>query len=281
MSWRVFIGLLSLAAASCSTGEPPRRYEMKGQILAIDAARQVVTIKHDDIVGFMPAMTMPFPVTPPSLLAGRVPGDLVTATLEVQQSTGRIVAMTRTGSAALPEAGALPVTPLGVGEPLPDVALVDSTDRRRSLSEWRGSWTVITFTYTRCPLPTFCPLMDQNFATLQGAIAEDASLRGRVKLISISFDPDHDTPAVLAAHARRLRADATVWTWLTGDRVTIDRLAARLGVNLLRDPDPAQITHSLQTTVVGPDGLIAQTYSGNDWTPGRVLADLRRAIRQP
>jgi protein SCO1/2 len=167
---------------------------------------------------------------------------------------------------------------LETGDEIPDVALVDQTDRRRTLAEWRGHWTLLTFTYTRCPLPTFCPLMDQNFATLQRAIADDAALRGRVRLITISFDPEHDTPAVLAAHARRLKSDPEVWTWLTGDRVTVDRLAVRFGVGIVRDAAPAEITHSLRTTMVGPDGRIIRVYGGNDWTPGAVLADLRSAV---
>jgi len=275
--------LLLTAAAACSRPEPPRRYELTGQILAVDAARQQITIKHDDIPNFMPGMTMNFPVTPASLLEGRTPGELVAATLEVQDATGRIVAIRHTGSAPLPAGNEalLAANILDVGAEVPDVALIDQSDRRRSLAEWRGTWTLITFTYTRCPLPTFCPLMDQNFATLQGAVAKDAALRGRVKLVTISFDPEHDTPAVLAAQTKRLSADPEVWTWLTGDRVTVDRLAARFGVGVIRDADPAQITHSLRTTLVGPDGRIARVYSGNDWTPGTVLADLRASVRRP
>ena len=128
-----------------------------------------------------------------------------------------------------------------------------------------GEVTRITFTYTRCPLPTFCPLMDQNFATLQRRLAEDPDVQGRVRLITITMDPDHDTPAVLAAHAQRLKADPAVWTFLTGDRVTIDRLAQKFGVGIVRDADPTQITHNLRTSLVGPDGhrvITPETFSG-------------------
>jgi protein SCO1/2 len=103
-----------------------------------------------------------------------------------------------------------------------------------------------------------------------------------VKLVSVTFDPEFDTPAVLQAHAARRRADPDVWTFLTGDRVTIERFAAQFGVNTVRTPeDPNGITHNLRTALVDRDGRLAKIYPGNTWTPGAVLADLRRAVRRP
>jgi cytochrome oxidase Cu insertion factor (SCO1/SenC/PrrC family) len=120
--------------------------------------------------------------------------------------------------------------------------------------------------------------MDQNFAAIQRSVAEDPALRGRIRLISISFDTDHDTPAVLAGHAKRLRADPAVWTFLTGDRVTVDRIAAKFGVGVMRGTESAaEITHNLRTIFIGADGTIAKIYPGSDWTTAAVLADLRRA----
>ncbi|HET9368759.1 MAG TPA: SCO family protein [Vicinamibacterales bacterium] len=277
--------LAAVAAAACARGEAPKRYELTGQVLAVRADRQQITIKHEDIVGYMPAMTMSFAVARPDLLTGREPGELVKATLEVQDMIGRLVEITRTGTAPLPDLtneAELAAGLLEVGDEVPDAAFIDQTDRRRSFSEWRGGDVLVTFIYTQCPLPNFCPLMDQNFATLQDAIGEDAALRGRVTLVTISFDPAHDTPAVLAAHARRRRADPAVWTFLTGDRVTVDRFAARLGVGVVRPGNDSNvITHNLRTIHVGPDGRIAKIYSGNEWIPSQVLTDLRAAVRQP
>jgi protein SCO1/2 len=275
--------LTALAGAACSRKPAPRQYTLTGQILGVDVDRRQLTIKHDDIPNFMPAMTMTYPVTAAALMDGRHPGELVTATLEVDDATGRLTAITHTGDAPLPPGNevALATDMLEVGDAVPDVALIDQTNRRRSLSDWRGRYALLTFVYTRCPLPTFCPLMDQNFVTLQQAIGEDTALRGKVQLISISFDPEFDTPEVLAAHATRLHADPNVWTWLTGDRVTIDRLAGRFGVGVLRTADPTQITHTLRTVLVDPDGRIAKIYPHNDWTPGAVLADLRTTVRRP
>lgn len=282
------IGLILLCLAlplACRHEAPTRRYPLEGQILSVQPAQRQITIKHGDIPGLMPAMVMSYPVSDPALLEGRAAGELVTATLEVSDATGRIVAITHVGAAPLPDASnevGIATTLLEVGAEVPDAALVDQSNRRRSLGEWRGSVTLVTFIYTRCPLPDFCPLMDQNFVTLQREVTGDPALRGRVKLVSISFDPDHDTPDVLAAHAARLKADPAVWTFLTGDRITTDRVAARFGVGVIRPSgDAATITHNLRTALIGADGRIVRLYSGNDWTPGAVLADLRAAVRVP
>ncbi len=276
--------VLPVMLGACSRSEPPRQYPLQGQILAVHPDRQELTIRHEDIPQFMPAMTMTYPVATRALLEGRAPGELVSATLEVSDSTGRLVAITRTGMAPLPTAA--DGTPAGApilseGDEVPDAAFVDQSDRRRSFAEWHGAHTLVTFIYTNCPLPNFCPLMDQNFSTIQRAVAEDTALAGRVRLVSISLDPERDTPAALSMHAARRKADPAVWTFLTGDAVTIDRFAAQFGVGAVRAPDSPEITHNLRTALVGPDRRVIKFYSGSDWTPGTVLADLRTAIGRP
>ena len=272
--------LVAVTVLSGCRQPPVARYPLEGQVLAVDAAHQQLTIKHGDIPGFMPGMTMSYPVATPALMTGRTPGETIRATLAVSDAVGQLVAIEHTGSAPLPtgtNAVALASSLLGLGDPLPEVALIDEHDHRRSLSEWKGTATLVTFVYTRCPLPNFCPLMDQNFEALQRSLSADATLRGHVKLISISIDPTFDTPAVLAAHAARVKADPAVWTFLTGDVPTIDHVAAEFGVGILRDPQQAtNITHNLRTTLIGADGRLEKIYSGNDWTPTEVLSDLRQ-----
>jgi len=277
--------LACLTLAACGSPEPARQYPIAGQVLAVHPDRREITIRHGDIEGLMPAMTMTFPVTDEALLAGRQPGDMVSGTLEVTDALGRIVALEKTGEAPVPanaNTSLLASEILAIGDLVPDAALIDQRDARRSLSEWRGTPTLVTFIYTRCPLPNYCPLMDRNFVALQEAVADDPALAGQVKLLSISFDPDHDTPAVLDAHARALGADPDVWTFLTGDRATVDRVAARFGVGVMREADEFQsITHNLRTALIGADGRIAAIYSGNAWTPDAVLADLAEAVKRP
>lgn len=266
-------------AAGCARPDPPRQYEMTGQVLAVRENGQELVIRHDDIPGYMPGMTMTFPVAASSLMVERTPGELIAATLEVDGVSYRLTAITRTGMAPLPDTTnqvALAGGILDAGDEMPDAALLDQDDRRRSLSEWRGTPVLVTFIYTRCPLPNYCPLMDRHFASLQQTVAADPALAGRLRLISISFDTEYDTPAVLAAHAGRLKADTTTWTFLTGDRVTVERLAARFGVGLIRETDGStDITHNLRTALFAADGTLVKMYPGNEWTPSTVLADLR------
>jgi protein SCO1 len=277
------LSLLFVSACHPQTA-PAKHYEMKGQILAVLPEPQQLTIKHEDIADFMPAMTMNYQLATPALLQGRTPGELITATLEVSDTVMRLIQITHTGTAPLAEsanATSMATTLLAEGDSVPDTALVDEHDRRRSFSsEWRGSLTVVTFIYTRCPDPNFCPLMDQNFATIQRAVAEDPALKGQVRLVSVSFDPEHDTPAVLATHAAKRKTDPAVWTFLTGDRVTIERFVGRFGIGLVAADKPDQIGHNLRTALIGRDGRIVKFYTGSDWTPGTVLADLRVALHQ-
>jgi len=278
----IVVAALMLVVSACERRPPPKQYALKGQVLAVNAEYSALTIKHEDIPDYMPAMTMTYSVATKMLLDGRKPGELITGTLEAGEAGPRLIAITHVGEAPLPPDNEVGMATglLEVGEIVPDVALIDQHDQRKSFNDWRGSFTLITFIYTRCPLPNFCPLMDQNFAALQRAIAKDPKLAGQVRLLSISFDPEYDTPAVLAAHAVKMKADPAVWTFATADRVTIDRLAGKFGVDVVRSPtDAAQITHTLRTTLIDRDGRIVKFYTGNDWTVGAVLADMRAAVK--
>lgn len=281
LALHVFSAAILLSA--CSSEPPPKRYELSGQILAVHADRQELTVKHGDIAGYMPGMTMSFPVATKALMEGRTPGELITATLEVRELVGKLVAITHTGNAPIPDdtnSAAMAEGILSVGDEMPDAALIDQSDRRRSLSEWQGTPFLLTFVYTRCPLPTFCPVMNRNFASIQRGVAADPALAGRVKLVTVTFDPEYDTPAVLAAFATQQESDPAIWTWLTGDRVTTDRLAAKFGVSVIRQgASAADVAHNLRTTLVGADGRIVKFYSGSDWTASAALSDLRGALK--
>jgi protein SCO1/2 len=127
-------------------------------------------------------------------------------------------------------------------------------------------------------VPDFCPLMDRHFAELQKAIAADPRLRNRVHLASVSFDPTHDTPTVIAAHAKARGADPRTWSYLTGAPEAVDHFTSRFGVSTILEKDPADtITHNLRTAVVDTQGKLVKIYSGNDWTVDALLADLRDA----
>jgi protein SCO1/2 len=135
----------------------------------------------------------------------------------------------------------------------------------------------LTFVYTRCPLPEFCPLMDRHFAAVQKTVATTPALAD-VQLVTVTFDPDFDTPAVLTAHARAVGADPKRWRFLTGAADDVTALAKRFGVIAEpQDADPATIVHNLRTAVIDPDGRLATITSGNDWTAADLIADLTAA----
>lgn len=253
---------------------------MTGQVLAVSQDGREITIHHDDIPGFMDAMTMPFTVKDRALTRDRAAGDLVKATLTVTDEAAWLSTIEKTGWAPVPDRSTA-VTPgvplLKAGEPLPDETLIDQDGQAFRLSSLRGAPLLITFVYTRCPLPDFCPRMDKAFAAIQRRVA-DGSVRGRVHLLSISFDPDFDTPSVLKAHAARMGADPRVWTYATAPRHTVDEFGARLGLSVLRDANnAADITHNLRTAVVDGQGRLVTILNGNDWTLDQALAALASA----
>jgi protein SCO1/2 len=279
------LALLLGAAIVCGCARgAAHTYPIHGQIFAISSpgtdGRVEITLKHDDIRGFMPAMTMPYAVERASNTAGLAEGDVIDATLVVNGSDVHLEALHKTGHAPLPP-DARPVRIMDVMEPgdlVPDDPLIDQTGATRRLSDWRGRVLAVTFVYTRCPLPNFCPAMDRGFTALQKAIREDALLTARAHLVTVSFDPAHDTPAVIQGHAEAQGADPAIWSYLTGAPAAIDHLTSRFGVSPIAG-EAETITHNLRTAIVEPDGRLVKIYSGNGWTPDALLNDLRAHAR--
>jgi protein SCO1/2 len=280
----------SALTASCTraAGDPAeRKYPLQGQVQALEPARKLITLKHGDIKGFMPAMTMPYEVRDAAALAGLAPGDLIDATLVVVSNGAFVTDIRKVGAAPLDTPPPAPPSPrassgfelLMPGDPVPAGAFVDQDGRLRSFADFKGAPLVVTFIYTKCPLPTFCPLMDRHFAAMQKPLKTDPLLKS-VHLVTISFDPATDSPLVLKTHAKSLDADLARWTFLTGDRDDIDRFAARFGVSVSRAlNDPRDITHNLRTAIVDADGRLVKVYTGNEWTPEVVLNDLKGVVR--
>lgn len=281
----VFLAACAVASG-CSTPPRPvnaREFPLTGEILAIKPDKTGVTVKHDDVKGFMEAMTMLFAIKDPRLLDGLAPGDLVKATLVVTDEESYLTALQKTGSRAPGAATPLPPPPpeaLRVGDPVPDMAFTDDTGRARPLSSYRGSFVLLTFIYTRCPLPDYCPRMNAHFGAIQRAAKGQPQLGQNLRLISISFDPDYDTPALLAAKAKEAGADPGFWRFVTAPRDRVDQFGGKFGLSVLREgPDGRNITHNLRTALLDRDGKLLRTYNGNDWSPEQVLGDLQALVR--
>ena len=275
---------LALAVTACSKARDRRTFTLQGQVQSLDAPRKLVIVKHEEIAGFMPAMTMPYEVEEAKALDSLAPGDLINAQLVVFSNGAHLANIKKVGTAPLekppadvpsPAAASSGFELLKPGEAVPDGTFVDQDGKKQDFRTFKGSPVVMTFIYTRCPLPTFCPLMDRHFVSLQKALKADPAMN-RVHLVTLSFDPVTDTPPVLKAHAKSLDADLTRWTFLTGDRDEVDRFAARFGVSVARALNDARdITHNLRTAIIGADGRLGKVYTGNEWSPGQVLADLK------
>ena len=275
----LLLATLGLLPAGCRREPPGREYPITGHVLAVKADGTEITMRHDDIPGFMPAMTMPFKVKDPALAKGRQVGDLVRGTLVVTDEDAWLSRLEKTGWAAFAERETVPrpaVDPVEAGEAVPDETFIDQDGNALKLSELRGSTVLLTFIYTRCPLPDFCPRMDRQFAAVQRGI-QAGQVEGAVRLVSVSFDPDYDSPAVLREHARRAGADPRIWTFVTAPRDRVDAFGARLGLDVIRNPkDPVDITHNLRTAVIDPQGRLVTVF-GSDWTPEQALRALAPA----
>jgi len=280
----------SKAAKSATKAEgavETRDYPLRGEVRKVDPGASEVVIRHEPIPGFMPAMTMPFKLPAGTDFEDFQVGDVVEGTLKVKSRGGETVDYDLIGlevarpaiatplAAEASEGGAGPADRLRVGDEVPDFEMIDQEGERRKLSDFRGTVVALTFVYTRCPLPDFCPMMDRKFSELSRSIAASESRASHVRLLSLSFDPEHDTPEVLREHARIRGAKPPVWTYAAVPAGELARVAPRLG--LAYGPVKGEFVHNLCTAVIGPDGRLARLEVGsraNAWT----AADLLRTI---
>jgi len=174
-------------------------------------------------------------------------------------------------------AGAAVPKTLEIGDVLPEVTLVDQDGKSLALNETHGQATVLTFIFSRCPVATFCPQMSKNFSELQTAIRKDASLDGKVHLVSVSIDPDFDTPEVMKRYAEHFAIDTKDWSFVTGDPSEVARLASAFSVFIDASTE-GMIDHTLTTALIGPDGKIQKLWRDNQWTPDTVLQELRNTL---
>ena len=261
-------------------GPAPRQFQVTGVVTAPIADGRVM-VSHDHIHGYMPAMTMPFAVgadTAPPLAVG----DRVRFTLTLTDDGARAEAFQVVGHDAA-VAAALKAEPgrspkrLKKGDPLPAFSLTTAEGRRLTNADVRGQVTAITFVFTRCPVPEFCPLMVKRFQEVQRALGSNESLRN-VRLLSVSLDPAFDTPEVLRAYADSKGVNPDRWQFATGHADEIARLTSAFSVHVERGG--ILIDHTLATAVIGGDGRVVEIWRGNGWSTGELVAALRRVAAE-
>jgi protein SCO1/2 len=241
----------------------------------------VVVIKHEAIPGYMAAMTMPFSYRDNRQTNGLKPGDVVTFRLLATEDDGWIENVVRIGSTNLPAPARDPlrkvriVDPLAVGDPAPDYPFTNALGRTVRLSEFKGDAVALTFFYTRCPYPAFCPRMTDNFAQVDRVLTQEGNSFTNWHLISLSFDPENDSLAVLRSYAESHHADPARWTFATGSQIDIDAITEQFGLETPRDGD--FFDHNLRTVVIDPRGRVARIFQGNTWKPAELVDALRQA----
>ncbi|MGH9905012.1 MAG: SCO family protein, partial [Pyrinomonadaceae bacterium] len=256
-----------------------KRYELKGKVLAVEKDKHLLTVAHDDIKDFMKAMTMPFMVREDWVFDVASAGDQITATLVVDGTESWLEGIIITkGTGESPAPGAPRAAEAQTGDVMPDFALVNQNNRPIRLSQYRGNALLLTFIYTRCPIPEYCTLMSNNFAAIDQELQKQPPLYQKTRLLSISIDPEYDTPAVLrsygASHTGRHGEETFAhWEFATGTKEQVKEVAQFFGLQY--HPEQDQIVHGLRTAIIAPDGKVAKVYRGNEWKPEEVLADLK------
>ncbi|MGA9462783.1 MAG: SCO family protein [Terracidiphilus sp.] len=286
--------LLALTLAGChasrqTQSEPAqsssyKTYKLRGKVISTQPATGEVTLAHEAIPGFMEAMTMPYKLRDPSILSELHPGDVITADLMVSQASDADVVVDHIVVVAQGKPDYKPAIMYHVptpGDQVPNFALRNQDGRAIRMGDYRGKALLVTFIYTRCPLPNFCPLVTHNFAVIDKQLAAYPEIYARTHLLCVSFDPEHDTPGRLRAYgAQYIGSEAknafAHWEFAVPKGPALQEMAQYFDVGMSAGADNT-INHTLSTTLIGRDGKVVRFYPGNEWTPEQVLEDVKRA----
>jgi protein SCO1 len=254
-------------------------YQLKGEVISVDVGHEQVIVKHEAIPGFMEAMTMSYEVKDDAALKKMKPGDQITARVVVTSDDVWLdnIVIVQKAAANAPPPKLDENVPPQPGERVPDFTFVNQDGRRVHFRRYRGKAVLLTFVYTRCPFPTYCPLMSRNFADINNQLAANAALDARTHLLTLSFDPAHDTPAVLKAYGKRYAGKNDPgfrhWEFAAIPSGELKEVSSFFGFTF--EEQGGQIVHSLSTALVGPNQKLVQWYAGNRWTPSEVLREIK------
>jgi len=286
--------VISLFAA-CQNSQTPtgtvsadaKRYNLKGKIISVDKAKKKATIAHDEIPGYMEAMTMDFPIREDWVWEDLTKDAEIRADLVVDKDG---YWLEKIGIVAAPNPNQPPLPPANekfaqIGQEVPSFNLTNQDGKKISSRDFRGKALAITFIYSRCPLPEYCILMSKNFSDAALQLKSNPELKDKIRLLSISFDPQTDTPAKLKEYGmgylgKNAEPDFTVWQLATGSEAEVRAIADFFGLRYgLNSQDKTQIDHSLRTIVITPEGKVQEIIAGSDWTTNDLLRELQATVR--
>ncbi len=270
------------AAASTKTNF----YFVKGVIKELKPDGRTAIIDHEAIPNYMEAMTMPLRVKNTNELAGLQSGDQIFFRMVVTDYEGWIDQVSKTGKAAptnnpAPSKGTFrrvrDVQPLTIGDALPNYPLTNHLGQPITLGQFQGQALAFPFIFTRCPFPEFCPRMGNHFQTVARKLAATPNAPTNWYLLSITFDVEFDTPAILKGYAARYQADPAHWSFATGAQIEIDALTEQFGLGFAREG--AIFNHNLRTVVIDAAGRVQSILIGNEWKPEELVAELIKAAK--
>jgi protein SCO1 len=279
--------LAALTLSSCTRREEYKptdlvTFPLKGEVVAIDTVKHRITVAHEEIPNYMDAMTMPFKVKNLTLLKSAQVGDSIQGILAVSRveswlDTFVVIGKGEPISTQLME-GSIMSRVLKEGDTPPPVELTNQDGKKIHLGDFKGKVVVLTFIYTRCPLPDFCIRMSNHFAQLQKILQGNPSLKGQWHLVSVSFDPKFDTPKVLKQYGITYSADFATWDFATADQATIMELGDGFGLTV-GDDEGGLLAHNLRTVLLDKAGKIVNVIEGNEWTPEDVAEQLGKLAK--
>jgi protein SCO1/2 len=279
-------GESSSRAATTATNATVQTFSVKGTVRELKPDGRSVRIQHEAIPDYMPAMTMPFDVKEPALLKNINVGDAITFRLNVTDDDSWIDQIQRTSAATNQPAPERPtvrivreVEPLSVGDVIPDYPLTNELGQAFSIHDFKGKALALTFIFTRCPMPEFCPLLSKRFQEAHAKLKAAPDAPTNWHFLSISFDPHYDSPAILRSYANRYGYDPKTWNFATGDMVEIDALTEQFGVEVFKQGESWD--HKLRTVVIDTQSRVQKIYPYNQWTVDELVAEMISAAKVP
>ena len=263
-----------------------KQFELKGKIVQVDKAQRTLTIAHEDIKDYMPAMTMPFVVKDDWVFEIAAPGNSIAASYIVDGAQSWLEDVVITEGGGIDSDTTDAVGPKA-GDEVPDYRLVNQDGKRISIHGYRGKVLALTFIYTRCQDPNQCTLMTSNFAAVDQELQKHPEIYDKTHLLSVSFDSEYDTPKVLRSYGAASTGKYTDekfahWEFASGSADEVKGIAQFFGFRYFKDTNSGeeQVVHSLRTAVIGPDSKVVKMYRGNEWKPAQLVEEMQAAANR-
>ena len=265
------------------TADAARTFQVKGTIEEVQAENKRIVVRHEAISNYMDAMTMPFKVREVKELSALQKGDVISFRLHVSDSESWIdeVTKVRTGAVGgtLGAGKSDPTAPPEVrpGHPLMDYKFTNELGQAVSLSDFRGQALAITFFFTRCPIPDYCPRLSKNFEMASEKLHAIPGGPTNWHFLSVTFDPEHDSPRALKAYGELYHYDPAHWSFLTGPSNRIAALAQQS--NLKYERDGAFFNHDFRTLIVDANGHLQMVFPMGGDLSDAIVQEIQKAMK--